>query len=181
MMGDRQMSSNESTPAVERTGNLPNAQYRRFEGMREYEALIDTLIPQTQRVIRIFDKALPRAYNSIGRYEALRQFLLAGRGNSIMIVLHETDRLERECPRMLELLRRFSTAVKINETLKPAKHVYDPFVIFDASHYVHRFHYNYLRAAQGTNDVNGAQQLLDRFVEIWEASAPAVSANTTGL
>ena len=33
------------------TGNLPNAEYRRFEGMREYESLLDDLIPQTQRAI----------------------------------------------------------------------------------------------------------------------------------
>ena len=51
---------------------------------------------------------------------------------------------------MIELLRLFSTAVKINQTLKVANSVYDPFVIFDASHYVHRFHYDHLRAAQGT-------------------------------
>jgi LmbE family N-acetylglucosaminyl deacetylase len=98
-----------------------------------------------------------------------------------MIVLHDTASLERECPRMIELLRQFSTAVKINETMRPAKQVYDPFVIFDASHYLHRFHYDHLRAAQGTNDVVGTQQLLDRFNEIWEASAPSISAHTTGL
>jgi len=163
------------------TGNLPNAEYRRFHGMREYEAVIDSFIPQTQRVIRVFDKALSHAYNSAQRYEALRQFLLASRSNRLMIVVHETDRIERECPRVIELLRQFSVAVKIHQTLHPAKHVYDPFVVFDAIHYVHRFHYDYLRAAQGTNDVNGAQLLLDRFAEIWEASAPAVSANTSGL
>lgn len=177
-MGDDTAGDN---PAVAHTGNLPNAKYRRFEGMREYEALIDSLIPQTQRVIRIFDKTLSRAYNSVQRFEALHRFLLAGRANRLMIVLHETATIERDCPRMIELLRLFSTAVKINETLKPAKHLYDPFVIFDATHYVHRFHYDHLRAAQGTNDVVGAQQLLDRYAEIWEASAPAVSANTTGL
>jgi hypothetical protein len=166
---------------METTHNLPHAEYRRFEGMREYEAVIDALIPQTQRTIRIFDRSLSRAYNTNTRYEALRGFLLAGRGNRLLIVLHETGPLERDCPRVIDLLRQFSTAVKINETLKPAKHVYDPFVIFDASHYVHRFHYDHLRAAQGSNDVVGAQQLLDRYAEIWEASAPAVSANTTGL
>ena len=171
----------QKTTSVEATGNLPNATYRRFEGMREYEAVIDGLIPQTQRTIRIFDRSLSRAYNSTGRFEALRQFLLAGRANRLMIVLHECEAVERDCPRMIDLLRRFSTAVKINETLRPAKHVYDPFVIFDASHYVHRFHYAHLRAAEGTNDVNGAQLLLDRFAELWEASAPAVPANTTGL
>ena len=163
------------------SGNLPNAEYRRFEGMREYEAIVDALIPQTQRAIRIFDRTLSRGYNSSTRFEALRQFLLAGRANRLTIVLHDALALERECPRMIDLVRQFSTAVKIHETLDAAKHVYDPFVIFDASHYLHRFHYNHLRAAQGTNDVVGAQQLLDRFNEIFEASAPAVSAHTTGL
>jgi len=166
---------------VTQPGNLPNAQYRRFEGMREYEAVIDALIPQTQRIIRIFDRSLARAWNTPERHEALRRFLLAGRANKLMIVLHDAAPLERECPRVIDLVRQFTTAVQIHETLRPAKHVYDPFVVFDASHYVHRFHYEHLRAAHGSNDVTGAQLLLDRYTEIWEASAAAVSANVTGL
>jgi len=162
-------------------GNPPNAEYRRFEGVREYDAVIDSLIPHTQRVIRVFDKTLSCAYNSPQRFEALRQFLLASRLNRLMIVLHEVETLERDCPRPLQLLRQFSHAVSIRQTLRVAKHVYDPFVIIDASHYVHRFHYNHLRCAQGTHDVVGAQQLLDRFAEIWEASAPTVSTHVSGL
>jgi hypothetical protein len=166
---------------VERTGNLPNAQYRRFEGVREYEELIDGLIPQTQRAIRVFDRSLARAWNSAQRCEALRQFLLANRVNRLYIVVHDAEPIERECPRVVDLVRQFSAAVRIHETLTPAKHVYDPFVVFDASHYVHRFHYRYLRAAHGTNDLIGTQQLLDRYAEIWDASVHAVSAGTSGL
>lgn len=166
---------------MERAGNLPHAQYRRFDGMREFEALFDDMIAQTQSVIRVFDKALSREYNSPRRYEALRQFLLASRSNRLMIVLHETDPIERQCPRVIDLARQFSSAVKIHQTLRPARHVYDPFVIFDATHYLHRFHYDHLRAAQGMNDIIGTQQLLDRFTEIWEASAPAISSDKTGL
>ena len=166
---------------MEQPGNLPNAEYRRFEGMREYEAAIDSLIPQTQSVIRVFDKSLSRAYNSPQRFELLRRFLLASPRNRLLIALHEVDTLDRVCPRMLLLLRQFSHAISIRETLRPAKHVYDPFVIFDASHYLHRFHYHHLRAARGANDVLGAQQLIDRFGEIWEVSGPTVSANVSGL
>ena len=169
------------TPAVEPTGNLPNAEYRRFEGLREYEEVIDALIPQTQRFIRVFDRSLSRNWTSPQRHEAVRQFLLASRLNRLLIVVHDAEPVERECPRMMDLVRQFSAAVRIHETLTPAKHVYDPFVVFDASHYVHRFHYKYLRAAQGTNDVIGAQQLLDRFAEIWDASTHAVTAGTSGL
>ena len=173
--------SDEKVSAADRTGNLPNAEYRRFEGLREYEALIDRLIPQTQRAIRVFDRALSRAWNASDRYEALRQFLLANRVNRLYIVVHDIEPIERECPRVVDLVRQFSAAVRIHATLSPAKHVYDPFVVFDATHYVHRFHYRYLRAAHGANDLVGAQQLLDRYAEIWEASAHAVSAGTSGL
>ena len=171
----------EKVPTFERTGNLPNAEYRRFEGIREYEELINALIPQTQRAVRVFDKSLSRAWNSPQRYEALRQFLLVNRLNRLFIAVHDAEPIERECPRLVDLVRQFSAAVRIHATLSPAKHVYDPFVVFDASHYVHRFHYRYLRAAHGANEVIGAQQLLDRYAEIWDASVHAVSAGTSGL
>ena len=171
----------EKPAAIEQHGNLPNAQYRRFEGVREYEELIDALIPQTQRAIRVFDKSLSRSWNSALRCEALRQMLLANRVNRLYIVVHDAEPIERECPRVVDLVRQFSAAVRIHETLAPAKHVYDPFIVFDSSHYLHRFHYRYLRAAHGANDLIGAQQLLDRYAEIWEASAHAVSAGTSGL
>lgn len=166
---------------MELAGNLPNAEYRRFESMLEYEAVIDSLIPLTQNVIRVFDKTPSRAFNSPQRHEALSRFLLASRTNRLTIILHETENLELNCPRLVLLLRQFSHAVSIRQTLRMARQVYDPFVIFDASHYVHRFHYDHLRAAQGTHDVLGAQQLLDRFEEILEASAPAVPASVSGL
>ena len=175
------MMAGEKDGVVERTGNLPNAEYRRFEGLREYEALIDSLIPQTQRAIRVFDRTLSRAWNASHRYEALRQFLLANRVNRLYIVVHDAEPIERECPRVVDLVRQFSAAVRIHATLSPAKHVYDPFVVFDSTHYVHRFHFRYLRAAHGANDLIGAQQLLDRYTEIWDASAHAVSAGTSGL
>ena len=166
---------------MESSHNLPNAEYRRFESMREYEEVIDRMIPQTIRTIRVFDRSLGQSYNAPERFELLRQFLLASRVNRLMNALHATARQKRDCPRMLALMQQFSHAVSIRETLRPAQLVYDPFVIFDASHYVHRFHYDHLRAAEGTNDVLGAQQLIDRFSEIWEACGPALSTHVSGL
>jgi|SRR5688572_2985318 hypothetical protein len=173
--------ADEKPLGLEPTGNLPNAEYRRFEGLREYEEMIDALIPQTQRFIRVFDRSLSRGWTSPQRYEALRQFVLASRQNRLLIVVHDAEHIERDCPRMADLVRQFSASVRIHETLTPAKHVYDPFVVFDANHYLHRFHYRYLRAAHGSNDVIGAQQLIDRFGEIWDASAHKVTARTSGL
>ena len=172
---------NHETPPAPQAGNLPNAEYRRFEGMREYEALVDELIPRTERFIRVFDRGLSPSWNASQRHELLRRFLLADRANRLLIVVHDAEPIEREHPRLVELVRQFGTAVRVHQTLTPARHLYDPFVVFDANHYLHRFHYRFLRASQGTNDLNGAQQLLDRFSEIWEVSARAVSAGTSGL
>lgn len=162
-------------------GNLPNAEYRRFEGMREYEAILDDLIPRTQRIIRVFDRSLSRAWNTPQRHESLRQFLLANRTNRLLIVVHDAEPIERECPRMVDLVRQFGTSIRIHQTMSLARQIYDPFIVLDANHYLHRFHYRFLRAAQGTNDLIGAQQLLERYSEIWEASALAVSAGASGL
>ncbi|MBY0270208.1 MAG: hypothetical protein K2X06_10085 [Burkholderiales bacterium] len=166
---------------MELTGNLPNAQYRRFESFREYEEIIDRMIPMTQSIIRVFDKAPGRAWNSTVRIELLRQFLLANRANRLLILLHDTRPLITESPRLVSLAQQFTHACTIRETLRAAKHAADPFVIFDGSHYVHRFHYNHMRAAQGTHDAAGAQQLIERFSEIQDCSGPPLAANVTGL
>jgi hypothetical protein len=166
---------------MDKPGKLPIAEYRRFESFREYETLVDDSIVRTENIIRVFDRELSRNWNSVEREQLLRDFLRRSPANRLMIVVHNAQLIEREFARFLALNQHFTHAIKIRETLRVAKHVYDPFVVFDASHYVHRFHYNHMRAAQGTHDVEGAQLLLDRFSEIWEASAPAVSANVSGL
>lgn len=161
--------------------NLPITQYRRFESNREYEALMDDMLQTALRIVRVFDRSLGRNYNSSGRIELLQRFLLGGRGNRLLIILHDASRLGTEQPRLLELARQFSHAVVIRETLRGAKHVYDPFIVFDGSHYLHRFHYDHMRAAQGLHDPAAAQKLIERFDEIAGCSGPPVAAHVTGL
>ena len=170
---------------MELTGNPPNVEYRRFESNREYEEIIDRMIPLTQSIIRVFDKTFDktagRAWNSTARIELLRQFLLANRANRLLILLHDTQPLAAECPRLIALAQQFSHACTIRETLRAARQAADPFVILDGNHYVHRFHYDHMRAAQGTHDAAGAQQLIERFSEIQDCSGPPLAANVTGL
>jgi hypothetical protein len=160
---------------------LPHAQYERFESMRQYDEMLDELVPKTQRVIRIFDKALGPSYNMPARCGLLTTFLRADPLNRLFVVVHETQNLERGLPRLALLLQRFAHVAKVRQTPKWARHIYDPFVIFDASHFLHRFHHDHMRFARGLNDVDGAQTLLDRYAELWEASKPSPVASVTGL
>jgi hypothetical protein len=160
---------------------LPHAVYERFESTREFDAMFEELIPLTQRVIRIFDKSVSERYNSPARCNLLGDFLRADPLNRLYLVLHEPESLARNCPRFATLLQRFGHIAKVRQTPRWARHLYDPFVIFDASHYLHRFHYQHMRFARGRNEVVGAQQLLDRYEELWEASKAATTTSVLGL
>jgi len=160
---------------------LPHAQYERFESTRELEDMFDELIPQTQRVIRIFDKSLSARYNAPGRCGRLRDFLRADPLNRLFIVVHEVDSMTRVAPRIVTLLQHFSHVAKVRQTPRGVRHIYDAFAIFDASHYLHRFHHEHMRFARGLNELAGAQQLLDRYSELWDVSKPAAATGVLGL
>ena len=160
---------------------LPHAQYERFESMREYDEMFDDLVVRTQSVIRIFERSLSPRYNTPARCSLLREFLRANPSNRLYIVLHEAESMARVCPRFVTLLQHFSHVAKVRQTPRWARHVYDPFAIFDASHYLHRFHSDHMRYARGLNELTGAQQLLDRHAEMWDASKAAATTSVLGL
>ena len=154
---------------------------RKLEGIVEYDHALDELITHSAHTIRLFDRRISSAFHSPQRYELLRRLLLARRTNRVRIVLHETGNIVRDCPRLLLLLRQFSHGIAIHRTLPAAHRVYDPFAIGDDTRFVHRFHYNDVRAAAVIGDVAATASLLKRFEEIWQASTPAVTAGKTGL
>jgi hypothetical protein len=160
------------TPAPQHTPILGNA---------AYEAALNTILEKARRTVRIFENSLGRDYNSPGRFELLRTFLLANPRNRLQIVAHDIQGIDRTCPRLLNLLRAHSHAISINETHQTAKAVYDPFAVVDDLHYVHRFHFEEMRGLLAIDDPIGTHTFIERFEEIWEASSPAVSATTIGL
>jgi hypothetical protein len=156
-------------------------EHRHLAALQEYQAALDLVLARPARTLRVFDRVLGEAWNSPARTETLRGFLLRSRTQRLLVVLHETSTLVRDCPRLMDLLRRFSHAISIHETPPQAKQVYDPFVLADERDYVHRFHYDSARGLLALDDPQGALALAHRFEEIWEASTPAVSATTLGL
>jgi hypothetical protein len=159
----------------------PNPQHSPIFGNAEYEAAIDTILQKASSRIRIFDHALGKEYNSLQRSDLMRHFLLASRRNSLQIVVHDTRTMDRNCPRLLTLLRTHGHAISIHETHPTAKSVYDPFVMVDDRCFVHRFHFDEMRGLMALDDPIGTYPFIERFSEIWEASSPAVFATTLGL
>ncbi|QJR14387.1 hypothetical protein [Usitatibacter palustris] len=162
--------------------NAPKPDYRQITSEAESLAAIDAVIASAQRTIRIFDITLARrGFNSVARSEALQKFFVAGRAHRLHIALHEPEHLERECPRLLMLLRRFPMSIEIHRTIQQARDATDPFVIADDHSVWHQLHFTQSRAIVALHSHADATPILQRFEEIWELSEPAVSATTLGL
>jgi hypothetical protein len=156
--------------------------YERFDTNQGFQAAVERLLEQPGRELRVFDPdGAALRLNDAGRIERLARFLLASRTRRLYLVVHNTDHLTRQCPRLLMLLRRFSHAIQINQTQEEIRDVQDAFLLLDAVHYVRRPVAALFRGAMGLGDENEGQALRGRFGEIWAASSPAVSSTTVGL
>ncbi len=160
----------------------PKPDYRQISGIAESQAAIAEVVGAARRVLRIFDITLAnRGFNSPARTEQLRQFLVAGRAHRLMIALHETDPLERDCPRLIALLRQFPMSIEIHRTLAQARDATDPFVVADDHSVWHQMHFEQPRAIVALHSPVDAMPIAQRFDEIWDLSEPAVSATKLGL
>jgi hypothetical protein len=156
--------------------------YERFDTNEGFQAAVERLMQQPGRELRLFDPdGAALRLNDPQRIEGLERFLLASRTRRLYLVVHNTEHLTRQCPRLLTLLRRFSHAMQINRTHEEIREVQDAFLLLDAMHYVRRPMASLFRGAMGLGDENEGQALRGRFGEIWAASYPAVSSTTVGL
>ena len=158
------------------------ASYERFDDRAGYHAAVDRLLEQAGRELRIFDPDLAALrLSDPERIASFEKFLLASRTRRIYIVLHDTEHLTRQLPRMMSLIGRFAHAVQINRTHEEIRELQDSFMVVDASHYVRRPVAKFFRGAIGLGDDAEAQAMRGRFLEIWAASFPAVSSSVAGL
>ena len=164
------------------SGVSPKPAYRPITGIAEANEAIDEVIASAEHTIRVFDISLSnRGFNSPLRADRLRQFFVAGRSHRLYIALHNTELLERECPRLLQLLRQFPMSIEIHRTLAQARNAMDPFVVADDHSVWHQLHYEQPRAIVALHSPQDTIPIAQRFDEIWELSEPAVSATTLGL
>ena len=156
--------------------------YERFETNEGFGAAVERLLQQPGRELRVFDPdGAALRLNDAQRIAQLDRFLLSSRTRRLYLVVHNTDHLTRQCPRLMTLLRRFSHAMQINRTHEEIREVQDAFLLLDSMHYVRRPVATLFRGAIGLGDENEGQALRGRFGEIWAASYPAVSSTTVGL
>jgi len=161
---------------------MTETSYERFDTRAGFQAAVERLLEQPGRELRVFDPdGTALLLNDAPRIERIERFLLASRTRRLYLVLHDTEHLTRQCPRMLALLRRFAHAIQINRTDETIRELQDAFLVLDSLHFVRRPVSQFFRGAMALGDETEALAMRGRFMEIWAASYPAVSGTTVGL
>lgn len=161
---------------------MDEASYERFDTNAGFQQAISRLLAQPGRELRVFDPdATALRLNDPARIAELERFLVASRTRRLYLVLHDTEHLTRQCPRMMSLLARFTHAMQIHRTHEQIRELQDAFLVLDSQHYVRRPVAAFYRGAMGLGDEAEGQVMRQRFAEIWEQSFPAVSSTTIGL
>lgn len=153
-----------------------------FESEADFQLAVDRLLEQPGRELRIFDPDLAALQlNEPARVARIERFLAASRARRLYIALHDSERLTRYCPRMMDLLRRFAHAIQVQQTHEEIAELRDAFLVLDTAHLVRRPEARFARGVLCLDDRAEAFAMRMRFQEIWAASFPAVPPTTLGL
>lgn len=167
------------------TSPEPEKIYRLMESRPEANAAIDEVVSLAARELRIF-AATPaqlaeRNFNQATHIEALRALLLANPAHRVRIVLHETQGIETELPRLMTLVTQFSVQLPIHRTLGAAQEARDTMIIADDKHVWRRIHQDHPRSVVTLHSPADTRVWLERFEEIWDLSEIAIHGGVTGL
>lgn len=157
-------------------------QHTKLSGVEDYADGLDKLCKLAEHNLYLFEKDYEGlGFNSEARYATLRNFLLSSSAHRLFVLAHDTRYLSTMCPRMMMLLRQFGTSMFIYQTPKHMQQITEPFSVADDAHFVRRFHFDDPRGILGVHDPENARALKSRFMDMWVASHPGVSATRTGL
>jgi hypothetical protein len=159
-----------------------NSPYTLLTSETEYRDACDTVLGRAQREILIFDRDLAALqFERKARLDLVTGFLLADALRRIRIVLHDPAPLERDMPRLVQLIARFSHAIELRQSPDNMRHLADTHLLADSCHGVRRFHVDQPRSAIILDDRTYIHPWQQRFEELWQLSHPCLRLNTTGL
>lgn len=156
--------------------------YKPLNSEAAYREACDTILGRAQREVLIFDRDLAALQpNQKIRLELLAGFLQTDTLRRIRIVLHDPVQLERNAPRLIQLIARFSHAIEARQSPDSLRHLADTHLLADDSHGVRRFHVDQPRSAIILDDRAYIHPWRQRFEELWQLSHPCLRLSTTGL
>jgi hypothetical protein len=169
-----------STPPADDSPAVPSRVL--ISTFADYRTAIQSLIESARSSIKIFDAdGVQYEFNSTGRLESLSAFLRTGIEAKLTVVLRSTTHIEKQCPRFVQLVALHSNQVTIRQTDHEASRVEDCFLIADDAHFARRNVQAHARGVVIRNDEREATPMVERFLQIVDASTVVSLATTLGL
>lgn len=152
----------------------------RFDTRRELEGCLRALLARAQGRIDLFDPDFTSfPLGAVDVEASLRAFLRGG--GALRLALHDTSHLERNCPRLLWVLRDYSHLAECRQTPRSLRHLTDSFALADGLHAVRRFHSAHMRGEAAFDTPAAVELPAHRFAALWEESKTVLQATVTGL
>lgn len=169
-------------PAYGRQIVTPAPLESRFDTYEGYRQAVASVVDLAESHIAVLDPDLKETrLESVRGTAALARLLAARRDARVRLVLHRTDHVERDCPRLLALLRRQSHAIDIRQTPPDLRQITDCFVLADGRHAAIRFHADHARGKLLLHQVQEVGDWQRQFDELWDLSSPVLAPTTLGL
>lgn len=155
--------------------------YRRLTTRSQARDALDQTLSETRHTLRLFDDR-GEFFGFERRVFSETLFsLLAGNGEArVRLVLHETEHVERNCPRLVALVRSFSPRLQILRTDASIRGYSRGFVLADEAVVLRRAHFEQsLTFVDYDEKAIGAAATL--FEEILGHATVAIGSHVTGL
>lgn len=153
-----------------------------FETPSEFRAAFDELLTSTQRLLRVYDHDLSLLdIDHAPRHATLRTLCVAGGGRRIELLLDDIDRVARDHPRLMQLVRDFGHVLEIRQADPNAPRPDQAFVLADRHGLLLRADKAAVRGAVHPDDPGGTTALHQTFEGMWQRAPASVPATTLGL
>jgi hypothetical protein len=152
----------------------------KFSSRHEFQALLAVCLERATLQLQLFDADYALWNLGSSANDTLLRRFLAG-GGQLRLVAHNNGYLERDCPRLLRLLKDYGHRIECRLTPKSLRHLTDSFCLADGRHIVRRFHQDHLRGEAVFNTPPATELSAERFAGIWAESTSGLQASTTGL
>ena len=154
----------------------------RFDTYEAYRQAVAMVVALAQRELLIFDPDLKETgLESHAGAESLSPLLAVSRGLQLRIVLHDSDHLERHCPRLIKLLQNYGHVASLRRSPENLRNLTDCFVVADGRHAVIRFHADHARGKLLIAQDQQVGNWQRRFGELWEMATVTSCITTLGL
>jgi hypothetical protein len=110
----------------------PQAQ-QPFDTRAEFQAQLRACLAASSSTLQLFDPDFSLFALGASDTDALLRRFLSG-GGTLQLAMHSTAHLERDCPRLLRLLRDYSHQIECRVTGRALHHLTDSFCIGDGIH-----------------------------------------------